>query len=126
MKKEQFIKEPDRDMKVKEIFEWYDGPVLFSCQDKYKNLFLALYIDETEENRIWYYLPLSQNYYESLQNNRVDLYTAYSNPEWMFLYQVEVSKEQNKKEHKTIFKVTKIPKKEINIQLLPEKGEYLR
>lgn len=78
-------------IELNEIFEFYDIPRLFTCKNKTGQYYLVLSIDENDEQLIWLYLGVSIDRLNLLINRKMDLYSAFKNPENDFLYRVTTS-----------------------------------
>lgn len=92
-------------MQIKEVFIFYDEPLLYSSQDDNGNLYLVLSIGDG----IWLYVNTSEDKIESMKQRKIDLYSVFTNKD-LWHYNI----------HDYCFYTTnQIPKD------LPEKGEYL-
>ncbi|MGB3419032.1 MAG: DUF6575 domain-containing protein [Dolichospermum sp.] len=47
-------------LEIIEIYEYYDFPCLFSCQNASGQIFLAVWIDEIPDHKTWLYSPMSK------------------------------------------------------------------
>jgi len=82
-------KTPLGKLEVKDIFEFYDIPRLFTCKNKTGQYYLVLSIDENEEELMWLYLSISVDRLNLLLNHKKDLYFAFKNPEEEYLYKIK-------------------------------------
>lgn len=74
-----------------EIYVYVDRPCLFSCRNATGHLFLAVWIDETEVDNLWLYVPVSESRFQAIRTGEVDLHDAFLGSEDGFVYQVQVS-----------------------------------
>lgn len=72
---------------ITQVHAFYDRPVLFVCVSDTGQRYLVVLIDEEPGSDIWLYLPLSESRLADLIAARVDLHTAFSQPEGL-LYEV--------------------------------------
>ena len=79
-------------LKIIEIYEFYNMPVLFACQNNTGHLFLATWIDESETENQWLYTPISVESFIQLRNGDSDLHDAFTLPEDGFVFIVSVTK----------------------------------
>lgn len=79
-------------LKILEIYEFYTMPVLFACQNRSGQLYIAVWVDETTDVNVWLYTPLSPERFMALRQAKVDLHTAFVQPEDIFVFKVTVSK----------------------------------
>lgn len=79
-------------LKIIEIYEFYNMPVLFACKNRTGQLYIAVWIDETVDDSIWLYTPLSPERFIALRQGKVDLHTVFVQPEDIFVFKVIVAK----------------------------------
>jgi hypothetical protein len=77
-------------LKLIEVYEFYDQPCLFSCQNLSGQVYLALWIDSSETEDIWLYAPVSSERFNHIKNGEVDLKTVFSHSEDAFVFEVTV------------------------------------
>ena len=75
---------------VLEIYEFYNMPILFACQNRTGHFYLAVWIDETETENIWLYVPLSFQRLMNLRHGDLDLHDAFVQPEDGFVFKATV------------------------------------
>lgn len=75
-------------LEIIEVFEYFDGPCLFSCRNRSGAQFLAVFADEGEVD-IWLYAPVSEGRLEAVRAGNVDLHTAFADAEDGFTYLVK-------------------------------------
>lgn len=113
---QEFILE---ELETIEVYDYYDQPCLFSCRDQNGQIFIALWVDETELFNTWLYLPVSQERFNQLLSSEIDLSHAFLNSETGLIYEVKTYK--NRKE----YEVKILNKDQINSDFLPTIGEFL-
>jgi type I restriction enzyme, R subunit len=105
-------------IQVEEVFDFYDGPRLYTATDD-SRLFLVLWIDDEGDFSTWLYLPLSAARLEALKNRQLDLRAAFLQPEAGPVLQVRIN-------HVGKTRVMKpLATADLDASLLPEPGEYL-
>lgn len=71
-----------------EIYEFYDIPSLFSCKNASGQLYLALSVDDVDEDLIWLYAPISQERLFKVLIGETELYRAFAFAEDGFVFKV--------------------------------------
>ena len=71
-------------VELSEIYEYFDGPRLFSVRDNAGGLCLAYWFDESEEATGWLYLPITENKLTRLRQQQLTLRQAYEEPETFY------------------------------------------
>lgn len=71
-------------LEVAEVFDWYNGPILFTVKDKDGVLFLCVYCNETETTGEWLYAEVTNVILGGLKAGLVDLYTAFTSSPHVF------------------------------------------
>ena len=107
-------------LKVIEIYEYYDKPLLFACQNTAGQIFLAVLIDETEEKEVWYYVPVSPLRFEQIRAGKVDLHDAFLRAE-----DEQVFKIITPQSHNSDVTIEYVPTNELSDDDLPLAGEIL-
>ena len=105
------------ELQMIEVFEYFDGPRLFSCRNNSDVRFLAVHADEGEVDT-WLYVPVSERRLEALRVGRVDLHTAFANPEDGFTYLVSF--------RGSSVEATAVHASSIPSEILPDQGTLLR
>lgn len=78
-------------LRIRDVYEYYDGPRIFSCENTAERLFLALSAEDLPEGGTWLYCPLSSRRLAALLDRAIDLHTVFTQPEDGYLYEVNVS-----------------------------------
>ncbi len=74
---------------IKKVFVYYDEPLMFSCYNKFNQLFLANCIDEDDEKKVWILLPISQYKLNLAEKNEISVRNLFIDPEEHFLWKLE-------------------------------------
>ncbi|MBP2032715.1 hypothetical protein J2Z42_001389 [Clostridium algifaecis] len=74
---------------IKKVFVYYDEPLMFSCYNKFNQLFLANCIDEDDEKKMWILLPVSQYKLNLAEKNEISVRSLFIDPEEPFLWKLE-------------------------------------
>ena len=106
-------------LEIIEIYVYYDIPCLFSCKNLTGHIFLAVWIDETEVEDIWLYVPVSGQRFQSIRSGEIDLRDAFLKSEDSFVYKVTIPRENIPSLVETI------QRDRLNEDWLPAAGEYL-
>ena len=64
-----------------EVFDYYDGPRFYSCQDVVGQLYVVYWIGEADQEAEWLYVRVSPERYGSLKQGIVSIAHALSHPE---------------------------------------------
>lgn len=64
-----------------EVFDYYDGPRFYSCQDVVGQLYVVYWIGEADQEAEWLYVRVSPERYASLKQGIVSIAHALSHPE---------------------------------------------
>jgi hypothetical protein len=59
------------------VYEAYDTPCLFACQNTLGQIYLAILIDENEDCKKWLYNALSKERFEYAKAGSIDLYNIF-------------------------------------------------
>lgn len=80
-------------LRMLEVFEYYDQPLLFSCENKSGQIFIALSIDELNNGFRWFYLPVSRSRYDSIRQGIISLKNAFLQAEEGWVWDVHENTE---------------------------------
>lgn len=69
------------DLEIIDVYEYYDGPRLFSCRNRSGQLFLALSVEENHDESVWLYVAVSDERLRQIESGAMDLRTAFAAPE---------------------------------------------
>lgn len=65
------------DLRIFEVFHFYDVPRLFGCRSTTEQIYFACWIDEVPDADTWLYLPVSETRYNFIRSGGIDLYDAF-------------------------------------------------
>lgn len=106
-----------RDLAPVEVFDYYDGPRFYSCRDKAGQLYLAYWVDESEQGSSWLYMRVSFERYGALRRGDVAIAEVLSQPEDGTALLVH--------SNTTGFSVSQLSAAEIEPEWMPEAGDRL-
>lgn len=104
-------------LRLKDIYLYYDGPVLFTATGTGNQTFLVVWADRTNGLDVWLLCPLSADRLANLECGHVDLFDAFNEPETGRLVHITVRGEQATSEYRS--------PNEICRDLLPDRGTFL-
>ncbi|MBI4797867.1 MAG: hypothetical protein HY794_03830 [Desulfarculus sp.] len=104
---------------ILEVYDYYDAPRLFSCYSKTGQIFIALWIDSTLSKEVYYFLPVSKLRFNQIRTGKIDLKSAFSEPEDGYLCEVSFASDFDKSE--SVF----LKSTDVVQDNLPEGGELL-
>jgi hypothetical protein len=105
---------------IVEVFEFYDGPKLFSARNRTGTLYLVFWADQDEEADHWFYVPVSEGRLESVKEGDLSLREAITQPEDGLIYQASVSRQSARAPI-----VREISPGEIDESCLPPEGDAI-
>jgi len=103
---------------IEKVFLYYDEPILYTLLLTDGNRFFVLFVDEDKTNQIWFYTRISEERYQQLVTDEIDLYSSFKNAEDEYIYKVIISKNDD-------YSISKISIDKIDESSLPEKWVYL-
>ena len=80
-------------LEIVEVFEYYDGPQLFSCRSTSGCLYLVVGVEADETTETWLYAPVSAERLVYVRSGGMDLRTAFSTPEDDYLLVVKTHRD---------------------------------
>jgi hypothetical protein len=108
-------------LKLIEVYEFYDQPCLFSCQNLSGQVYLTLWVDSSETEDIWLYAPVSSERFNHIKNGEVDLKTVFSHSEDAFVFEVSIPFDSQK-----ITTVKAIACRDLTEDQLPEANQFIQ
>lgn len=81
------------DLKVLEVYEFYDEPVLFAARNERDSTYLVTLVRDDDERRRWLYAPMSARRFQEVRSGGVDLYMAFRAVEGEHVFAVDVPKD---------------------------------
>lgn len=107
------------ELQIIETYEFYDRPLLYSCRDSLDHIYLALFVDHSDESETWMLAEASANRFERIRNGQIDLHEAFARPEAGFIYMVTEGNDG------LIRGTEQLLSSRIDGSLLPDPGERL-
>lgn len=107
-------------LEIVEVYEYYDRPVLFTCQNQTGILFLAVWANEDDNGDWWFYTPISQRRFEHIRSGAIDLFSAFSKAEDDIVFSIYIPFGPDVQVIEKTLVSSSIPKEN-----LPEPGEKL-
>lgn len=108
-------------LNIIEVYEAYDEPCLFACQNASGQIFLAVLVDENEDYKKWIYASLSQKRFEYVRSGGIDLHDGFKLAEDEFAYIVKVPFLDEE-----ISVVEVVSCESISDDMLPFSGEFIK
>lgn len=103
---------------VKE-YDYFNRSLLFSCRNSAGEIFLAVWVQETEDFEIYLSTPISQSRLEAVENGKIDVRDAFLKTESGIVYGVKIPHENSPDLIETI------PGEKLNEEWLPKAGYRL-
>jgi hypothetical protein len=76
------------ELRVIDTYVYYDGPRLFAAESDGGQLFIVVWIDETEEADEWLYAPISPGRLSNVSSGEIDVRSAFVQPDGGTVYHV--------------------------------------
>ena len=108
-------------LKLIEVYEFYDQPCLFSCQNLSGQAYIALWVDSSEVEDVWLYAPVSLERFDNIKNGKVDLKTVFTHSEDAFVFEVSIPCDDHKQ---AIVKA--LACKDLTEDQLPETNQFIQ
>lgn len=107
-------------LKLLEVYEFYDVPVLVSCRTLTGSIYLAVAVKDSAEAEDWLYVALSHERFVQVRSGRIDLRSAFTSPENGVAFLATVPRD-------TAVEATvkALEPHSISDELLPAEGEFL-
>jgi len=77
---------------IVQVFDYYDGPKLFSARNAVGTMFLVYWADRDDVSDVWFYVPISLARLDAVCSGDVTLRDAIVKPEERFLFEVTESR----------------------------------
>ncbi|MUG72801.1 DUF6575 domain-containing protein [Paenibacillus validus] len=79
---------PIGDLKIIEVFEYIDGPKIFSCENSEGQIFVTNWIDTSPQFDTWFYVPVSKKRLTEIRSGVVSLRDCILRAEQGLVYEV--------------------------------------
>lgn len=107
-------------LEIVETYAYYDQPVLFSCKNAARHLYLVVAADENDQYETWLYTKVSIGRFNLVRSGAVNLHNAFADPEGGCLLQVRFSYDVP-----TFRQIESIRANQVPTDMLPLPGECL-
>ena len=107
-------------LEIVEIYEYYDQPVLYSCQNASEHFYLVVAAAEDDQYLTWLCAAVSTERLNRIRSGKIDLHDAFAHAENTYLIQVKVPYDQY-----ASVQVDFIQSNQISEDMLPMRGECL-
>jgi len=77
-------------LSITEVFDFFDGPKLFVCQNLAGNYFLGYWVGSDDIGESYWIVPISRDRYFAVRSGTINLHDAIAIPEMGFLLQCRV------------------------------------
>jgi hypothetical protein len=106
-------------LELDEVYEYYDGPRLFTCRTPSDRTYLAVSIHEDSERDVWLYVSVSPRRLADIRTGQIDLEQAFRLAEDGDVYEVTVPRADGQSS------VRILSAAELTADILPAPGERL-
>ncbi|ATN00839.1 MULTISPECIES: DUF6575 domain-containing protein [Proteus] len=79
---------------IRNVYEFYDEPRLFSVANTVASIYLVYWIGDSKNSSDWFIIPISPDRLEMLERKRIDIYSALTEQEQSFFYTANISFEE--------------------------------
>lgn len=107
-----------KDLRILEVFEFYDSPILYSAVTRTGQIYLARMISTGQQSTNWYYVELSADKYRSLRNGRLTIRDAFLESENGFVIHCVVNADNK-------LTISVLEARTLSDKYLPEQDERL-
>ena len=104
------------ELRIVNVFEFFDFPLLFTCVNRHKQVYLVVAIEEFDDRIDWLYSPISDKTLHDLRSSVIDFKSAFLESQNGFSFVVSVSNDG-------VSSVNYLLSKEIPDDYLPDAGE---
>jgi hypothetical protein len=106
-------------LKLLEVYEFYDVPVLLSCRAPTGTIYLAVAVKDSRDSEDWLYVAMSHDRFVHVRSGGIDLRSAFTAPEDEVTFLVTIPHDEN------VEATVKALTPPIPEALLPAAGEFL-
>jgi len=86
MSSSDYLKRLIKNLHPQEVFDYYDGPIFYSCIDLVGQIYLVYLLNQAEGTTDWLYLRVSKGRYYAVKSGSISVSMALSKPEEGFGY----------------------------------------
>ena len=69
------------ELEMIEVYEYYDVPILFACQNAASRLYIVLFADRLPEYEMWLYVEVSAQRFNLIRTGEINLHDTFFKPE---------------------------------------------
>ena len=69
------------ELEIVEVYDYYNGPILFSCQNSASHLYMVIFADHLPEYEMWLYAEVSLMRLNLIRSGVVNIHDTFSKPE---------------------------------------------
>lgn len=109
--------DPIGKLRIQNIYEYYDEPLVFSFYSETGALYLANLVDGDDDVHIWTYLPITNKELLAIESQQISLFNLYKNSTSSYIY--ILTEKIDSKDYQTI-SMNSFPK-----EYLPDKDSFL-
>ena len=107
-------------LEIVEVYEYYDQPVLYSCQNASGHFYLVVAAAEDAQSLTWLCVAVSTERLNLIRSGKIDLHDAFADSENPYAIQVKVPYEEHASVQTDFIQSNQIPE-----DMLPIPGECL-
>jgi hypothetical protein len=110
-------------LEIVEVYEFFDEPVLFACRDLLDSLYLAVWVEVTEEGRTWLFARMSPRRFEHVRSGMISLHDAFAKAELGWVYEVRIPDDEHESARPS---VTQVRAADLTEDVLPRVTSFLQ
>lgn len=105
-------------IKMLEVYEYFDGPCLFSCRSSAGQIYLATAADDDDESITYLYAPVTNERFQQIRSGNIDLYDTFRHCEADVLFSVRIT-------YDDLATISPVRSDTVDEELLPDRGQRL-
>ncbi|ELY3855408.1 DUF6575 domain-containing protein [Providencia rettgeri] len=75
---------------IRNVYEFYDEPRLFSVTNEVASIYIVYWIGDSTDSSNWFIIPISPDRLEMLERKRIDIYSVLTEQEQSFFYTANI------------------------------------
>lgn len=80
-------------LKIYEVYDFYDGPKLFSVLNTVGTIYLVFWADQDSTKNYWLYTPVSKKRLHEIKHGKISVREAFIKPEDGILFEISINLE---------------------------------
>ncbi len=108
------------DLRIIEVIEYYDRPLLFACKNNLGRLYLAVIVDDTGDTESWLYAEMSSARWQHVRSGGIDLHDAFAKAEDRWVYRVSQESQTGR-----VSALERVNREDIRETEIPVHGEHV-